>query len=162
MSHSILIAHGIWDSAFMQRLYTSQLWHYRPSNWSALWGVSAVRQLSTAPVGASIDLREARKFAQLADQWWDASGPFAPLHRLNPTRCKFIRDVACEALGLDARPAEVFRGLNVLDVGCGGGILSESMARMGAQVHGIDITDDNIKVAQLHAASDPLIRERTK
>lgn len=109
----------------------------------------------------SIDEQEARKFSALANQWWDPAGPFAPLHRLNFARCKFIRDAACAMLGLEHQHGEPLTGLRVLDVGCGGGILSESMARMGAQVQGIDITEENIQVAQRHAAQDPLILSRT-
>lgn len=115
-----------------------------------------------AQAAPSIDKREAEKFAALASQWWDTSGPFAPLHRFNPARCKFIRDATCAMQGLDYQQGEPLAGLQALDVGCGGGILSESVARMGAHVHGIDITEENVQAASQHASSDPLIRARTR
>lgn len=116
---------------------------------------------TTAPAqGASIDPKEAAKFAALADSWWRSDGPFAPLHALNPTRVKFMRDAACDALGLDHCAPEPFAGLRVLDVGCGGGILSEALARLGASVHGIDITAENVAAARVHSLADPLVAAR--
>ncbi len=108
-----------------------------------------------------MDPKEARKFAQLADEWWAPTGPFAPLHRLNAARVRFVRAAVCAMHGLND-VKEPFRGLRVLDVGCGGGILSESMARLGADVHGIDVSDENVAVAAAHAASDPLFRTRIR
>ena len=110
--------------------------------------IGAGRSFSTAP---SLDPKEALKFSSLSARWWDPSGPFAPLHRLNPARCQFIRDAVIGSTmlrpmgplgqGSDAPststawdPAEPLAGIHALDVGCGGGILSESLARMGARV----------------------------
>jgi ubiquinone biosynthesis O-methyltransferase len=111
-----------------------------------------------AAAGASVDKKEADKFAALSAQWWDLSGPFATLHRFNPARCKFIRSAVCAAHDLPLEVPRPLDGLHALDVGCGGGILSESLARLGARVHAIDITEDNIHVAQQHAALDPFIK----
>ena len=91
-------------------------------------------------MSANVDPRELEKFSQLAHRWWDPTSEFKPLHDINPLRLKWIDDAA----GL--------RGKRVLDVGCGGGILSESMAACGADVTGIDLSEPALKVAQLHLA----------
>lgn len=110
----------------------------------------------------SIDPKEAAKFAALSSHWWDPKGPFAPLLRMNPTRCKFIRDAVCAVKGLEYKDPEPFKGLRFLDVGCGGGILSESIARLGAQVHGIDVTHENVQAATSHAQLDPIVASRVR
>ena len=99
----------------------------------------------------SIDPEEVAYFERLAHRWWDAEGPFWPLHRLNAFRVDYIRERLCAALGRDACAERPLEGLRVLDIGCGGGILSESMARLGAEVTGIEITEKNVRVAELHA-----------
>lgn len=106
-------------------------------------------------MGSSVNRREAAKFAELADKWWDLNGPFRPLHQLNPTRCAFIRSALCDNFGLEAAAPAPLAGLRVLDVGCGGGLLSEALARMGADVDGIDVNPEGIAAAQAHAALDP-------
>ncbi|MEZ0287604.1 MAG: bifunctional 2-polyprenyl-6-hydroxyphenol methylase/3-demethylubiquinol 3-O-methyltransferase UbiG [Methylophilus sp.] len=88
---------------------------------------------------ANVEAAEVNKFAELAHQWWDTQGVFKPLHQLNPLRLDYI----------DHRAS--LEGKQVLDVGCGGGILSESMARRGAEVSGIDMAEKSLQVAQLHA-----------
>jgi ubiquinone biosynthesis O-methyltransferase len=113
------------------------------------------RAHGSAPPAWSVDPREADKFARLADQWWDPAGPFRPLHQLNPVRCRFIRAALCDAFGRDPAGAAPLRGLRVLDVGCGGGLLSEGLARMGAQVEGIDVNEAGLAAAAAHAALDP-------
>ncbi|MBK1720772.1 bifunctional 2-polyprenyl-6-hydroxyphenol methylase/3-demethylubiquinol 3-O-methyltransferase UbiG [Thiocystis violacea] len=102
----------------------------------------------TAP---SIDPEEVAYFERLAHRWWDTEGPFWPLHRLNAFRVDYIRERLASVLGRDPALERPFEGVSVLDIGCGGGILSESMARLGAAVTGIEITEKNVKVAQLHA-----------
>ncbi|GAX73793.1 hypothetical protein CEUSTIGMA_g1244.t1 [Chlamydomonas eustigma] len=111
---------------------------------------------------SSLDPNEAAKFAALSSHWWDASGPFAPLHQLNPARCKFICDAVCSANSFTRDCKEPLSGLKVLDVGCGGGILSESLARLGASVHGIDVTSENVEVAAVHSRRDPLVHSRVR
>ncbi|MBK5962913.1 bifunctional 3-demethylubiquinol 3-O-methyltransferase/2-polyprenyl-6-hydroxyphenol methylase [Thiocystis minor] len=100
---------------------------------------------------SSIDPDEVAYFERLAHRWWDTEGPFWPLHRLNAFRVDYIRTRLAAAFGRDAALERPFEGLNVLDIGCGGGILSESLARLGAQVTGIEITEKNVRVADLHA-----------
>jgi 2-polyprenyl-6-hydroxyphenyl methylase/3-demethylubiquinone-9 3-methyltransferase len=101
---------------------------------------------------ASIDPGEAAKFARLADTWWDPSGPMRPLHRLNPTRLRFVRDRVCAHFGRDMLASRPLDGLGVIDIGCGGGLIAEPLARMGARVTGIDAAVENIEVALRHSA----------
>lgn len=105
---------------------------------------------------SSVDPQEVARYTALAQTWWDDSGPFWPLHRLNRLRVSYIRDRLCERLGRDPEKPQPLGGLRVLDIGCGGGILSESMARLGAEVHGIDVTPRNIAIASLHAQGQAL------
>lgn len=99
-----------------------------------------------------IDPREIAQFEQLAHRWWDEQGPFWPLHRLNALRVNYIRAQLCAGLGRDPVGARPLTGLRLLDIGCGGGILSESLCRLGARVVGIDVAPKNIAVSRLHAA----------
>lgn len=97
----------------------------------------------------TIDEKEVAKFAAMAEDWWNPNGKFRPLHKFNPTRLKFIREKVIEHFEI-ANLAKPLEGLNLLDIGCGGGLLSEPMARMGANVTAIDATQKNIKTAQAH------------
>ncbi|MGI9485792.1 MAG: bifunctional 2-polyprenyl-6-hydroxyphenol methylase/3-demethylubiquinol 3-O-methyltransferase UbiG [Geminicoccaceae bacterium] len=100
----------------------------------------------------SADPKEIERFDALAGDWWDEAGPMAPLHKLNPLRLAFIRDRICAYRGLDGRTKMPLKGLRVLDIGCGGGLLSEPLARMGAEVTGIDLAPASIEGAKRHAA----------
>ena len=102
----------------------------------------------TAP---DIDPNEVAYYENLAHRWWDDQGPFWPLHRLNAFRVGYVREQLCRAFGRDPDADRPLAGLRLLDIGCGGGILSESVARLGAAVTGIDITDKNLRVAEMHA-----------
>ena len=104
----------------------------------------------------TIDPREVDYYSQMAATWWDREGPFWPLHTLNELRVAYIRERLCAHFGRDATADTPLEGLRVLDVGCGGGILSESMARCGATVTGIDVVEKNIRIAQLHAGDSGL------
>lgn len=97
----------------------------------------------------TIDEKEVAKFAAMADDWWNPNGKFRPLHKFNPTRLKFIRDNVMEHYGISDH-SKPLAGLKLLDIGCGGGLLSEPMARMGASVTAIDATEKNIKIARAH------------
>ncbi len=101
---------------------------------------------------ASVDPDEVAKFAALAGEWWDPAGKFAPLHRLNPARLTFIRDRIAAHTGRDPLAERPLAGLRVLDIGCGGGLLCEPLARLGAQVTGIDAAEQNVVAAAEHAA----------
>ena len=113
-----------------------------------------------APAGhsqaASVDEAEVAKFARLAAEWWDPNGKFRPLHAFNPVRLKFIRALAAEHFGRDEKALRPFHGLTLLDIGCGGGLLSEPMARMGFTVLGADASEKNVKTAAAHAAGESL------
>jgi 2-polyprenyl-6-hydroxyphenyl methylase/3-demethylubiquinone-9 3-methyltransferase len=105
---------------------------------------------------ASVDAEEVARYQRLAAAWWDPKGPFWPLHVLNELRTDWIiRQLAVE-LGLDSADPAVLSGMRVLDIGCGGGILAESMARRGASVVGIDVTPRNLIVAEQHAEQQGL------
>jgi 2-polyprenyl-6-hydroxyphenyl methylase / 3-demethylubiquinone-9 3-methyltransferase len=101
---------------------------------------------------ATLDRDEVARFAKLAGKWWDANGPFKPLHRINPVRLTYIRDQLCRRFGRDKTAALSLAGLSVLDIGCGGGLVAEPLARLGASVTGIDPASENIKAAKAHAA----------
>ena len=102
----------------------------------------------------SIDKAEVAKFSALAAEWWDPAGKFAPLHRFNPVRLGFIRDWAAADFGRQG--LKPFEGLSLLDIGCGGGLLSEPMARLGFTVLGADASEKNVKTAAAHAAQSGL------
>ena len=102
----------------------------------------------TAP---DIDPSEVAYFEKLAHRWWDDAGPFWPLHRLNAFRLGYVRDRLCAAFGRDPTTQRPLEGLSILDIGCGGGILSESVHALGAKVTGTEITEKNVRVAQIHA-----------
>lgn len=111
------------------------------------------RQL-TSP--GTIDDDEVARFSRLAGQWWDPRGPMAALHKFNPVRLGYIRDRAADHFGRDPRRLDSLAGLRLLDIGCGGGILCEPLARLGAAVVGADPSESNIAVAQRHAAQSGL------
>jgi 2-polyprenyl-6-hydroxyphenyl methylase/3-demethylubiquinone-9 3-methyltransferase len=113
---------------------------------------SAAIDTTKIAIGRSVDPDEVARFAALAATWWDPRGPMAPLHRLNPTRIAFIRDHAAARFGRDALGDRPLRDLDLLDVGCGCGLLAEPMSRLGATVTGIDAAEENLQVAVHHAA----------
>ena len=100
----------------------------------------------------TVDEAELARFAALANEWWNPRGKMAPLHKFNPVRLGYIRDLACKRFGRDARRLDCLKGLRMLDIGCGGGILSEPLARLGADMVGADPAEANIEAARLHAA----------
>lgn len=101
---------------------------------------------------SSIDPAEVAKFEAMAAEWWDPAGKFKPLHMLNPVRLDYIRQSAALAFQRDLGAPQMLKGLRLLDIGCGGGLLSEPMARMGAKVLGADAAPRNIGTASAHAA----------
>ena len=105
---------------------------------------------------STVDAAELEKFERMAAEWWNADGKFKPLHKLNPVRLAFIRDHVAEHFSRNVRSARPFSGLRLLDIGCGGGILSEPMARLGADVVGADPSPTHIEVASLHAEQSRL------
>ena len=110
----------------------------------------------SASLGSSIDPGEVAKFSAIAAEWWDPAGKFAPLHKFNPIRLAFIREETAAHFSRDARSLKPFQGLSLLDIGCGGGLLSEPMTRLGFAVTGADASDRNIGTARAHAAQSGL------
>lgn len=105
---------------------------------------------------SSIDPAEVERFSRIAAEWWDPKGKFAPLHKFNPCRLAFIREQALARFGRDGLTRRPFEGLRLLDIGCGGGLLSEPMARLGFQVTAVDASERNIGTASTHAAEQGL------
>jgi 2-polyprenyl-6-hydroxyphenyl methylase / 3-demethylubiquinone-9 3-methyltransferase len=105
---------------------------------------------------SSVDAAEVAKFARMAEAWWDPAGKFRPLHIFNPVRLAFIREAAAAHFGRDARALRPFEGLSLLDIGCGGGLVAEPMARLGFTVLGADAGEENIRSAAAHAAGSGL------
>ena len=103
----------------------------------------------------SINKKEIDKFSKIADEWWDPEGKFKPLHKFNPTRIKYIKENIINNFKLKNK-SKPLSGIRILDIGCGGGLLSEPMSRMGANVTGIDASDKNIKIARLHSKKNKL------
>ena len=99
----------------------------------------------------SIDQAEIERFSRHAADWWNPRGPMAALHKFNPVRLAYIRDQAAACFTRDPKKLDCLKGLRILDIGCGGGILSEPLARLGAEVVGADPSEENIKVARAHA-----------
>jgi len=97
------------------------------------------------------DPDEIARFAAMADTWWDPQGPMRPLHRLNPTRLAWLRDTIASHFGRDVRVPPALSGLSLLDIGCGAGLVSEPMSRMGATVTGLDLSQETISAARHHA-----------
>ncbi|KAJ7756431.1 S-adenosyl-L-methionine-dependent methyltransferase [Mycena maculata] len=115
---------------------------------------------------STVNPAEIAHFSRLSSQWWDEAGEFSFLHQMNPVRGRFIREKLLE-VARDEQPAlsepssSLLKGLDVLDVGCGGGLLSESLARLGAKTLGVDASEANISIAKLHAAQDPGLSSST-
>src|SRR5436190_6240048 len=105
---------------------------------------------------SSIDPAEVERFSRIAAEWWDPKGKFAPLHKFNPVRLGFIRDHALFRFQRDPKARRPFEGLRLLDIGCGGGLLSEPMTRLGFQVTAVDASERNIGTASAHAAEQGL------
>ncbi len=105
----------------------------------------------TYPGTSTVDPSEVEKFSAMAAEWWDPKGKFGVLHKFNPVRLEFIREHVVRHFKLDDQCRRPFEGLQTLDVGCGGGLLCEPMARLGAEVTGIDPAEKNIKTASVHA-----------
>ena len=105
---------------------------------------------------STINKEEIQKFSRLADEWWDVNGKFKPLHMFNPIRIEYIISMLKQHFKINNSKKNFLNGLNILDIGCGGGLISEPMARLGAKVTGIDASEKNIKVAKIHSKKNKL------
>jgi len=126
-------------------------------------GDTATDTAAAKPAGAAeaaaattIDPQEVARFAAQAAEWWNPQGKFRPLHKFNPARLSYIRDKICAAFDRDPKAAKPLTGLRILDIGCGGGLLCEPLARLGAEVLGADAAARNIEIAKLHAQAGGL------
>ena len=104
----------------------------------------------------TINQKEIEKFSKMADEWWDPNGKFKPLHKFNPIRIKYIKESIIEEFNLEHTDSVPLKGIKILDIGCGGGLLSEPMCRLGADVTGIDASSKNIEIAKIHAEKNNL------
>ena len=104
----------------------------------------------------TINQEEIQKFSKLADEWWDANGKFKPLHLFNPIRLKYIIEKCTDHFNLDKEKEKSLSTLKILDIGCGGGLISEPLSRLGADVTGMDASSKNIEIAKIHAKKSKL------
>ncbi len=104
----------------------------------------------------TVDQEEVDRFSRMAAEWWSPTGKFKPLHKFNPVRLTYIKQEVCKTFDRDTKAAKPFEGLRFLDIGCGGGLLSEPMARLGADVVGADPSPVNIEVAKIHGKQSRL------
>ena len=104
----------------------------------------------------TVDQAEVERFSTMAAEWWNPAGKFRPLHKFNPVRLQYIKEKVCERFGHDINDPQALKGLRLLDIGCGGGLLAEPMARLGAEVVGVDASPVNIEVASIHARQTDL------
>ena len=107
-------------------------------------------------MSTTINKEEIQKFSRLADEWWDVNGKFKPLHMFNPIRIEYILEKIKNHFKIKSDKVNSLRGLNILDIGCGGGLISEPMTRLGANVTGIDASEKNINIAKLHSQKSGL------
>ena len=105
---------------------------------------------------STINKQEIQKFSKLAEEWWDVNGKFKPLHMFNPIRIEYITDKIKQHFKIKENKSDFLDGLNILDIGCGGGLISEPMARLGGSVTGIDASEKNIKIAKIHSQKNKL------
>ncbi|MEZ5871137.1 MAG: bifunctional 2-polyprenyl-6-hydroxyphenol methylase/3-demethylubiquinol 3-O-methyltransferase UbiG [Nitratireductor sp.] len=110
----------------------------------------------TGPDNTTIDQSEVDRFSAMAAEWWNPTGKFRPLHKFNPVRLEYLKRQVCQNFDRDPNDPKAFSGLRILDIGCGGGLLSEPMARLGASVTGADASPTNIEIASLHARQSGL------
>ena len=107
-------------------------------------------------MSTTINKEEIQKFSKLAEEWWDVNGKFKPLHMFNPIRIEYIVENIKKHFNILEKKANFLEGYSILDIGCGGGLISEPMARLGAKVTGIDASEKNIKIAKLHSNKNKL------
>jgi 2-polyprenyl-6-hydroxyphenyl methylase/3-demethylubiquinone-9 3-methyltransferase len=113
--------------------------------------------MNRAGAHTTIDPAEVSRFAAMSKEWWAPNGKMRPLHALNPVRIAFIKEIACDLFDRSPRKLDCLAGLRILDVGCGGGILSEPLSRLGGNVVGVDPAAENVEVAKLHAEQSGLV-----
>jgi 2-polyprenyl-6-hydroxyphenyl methylase/3-demethylubiquinone-9 3-methyltransferase len=144
----------------MARIHTGEVAEPQPRSGHCETGHQAAKaNMVHNPIhsDATVDAGEVNRFSRLAGEWWDPHGKVSILHKFNPVRLAYIRDAACRRFGRDASRPRCLDGLRILDIGCGGGLLCEPLARLGAAVVGADPSAANIEAARLHAAANRLV-----
>ena len=111
---------------------------------------------ASAQTSRTANADEIARFSAMSEKWWDPNGAMKPLHKFNPVRLQILRDNICAHLGRDPETIEPLKGIEIIDIGCGAGLLSEPLARMGAKMTSIDASESNIEVAKIHAAQSGL------
>ena len=107
-------------------------------------------------MSTTINKEEIQKFSKLSEEWWDVNGKFKPLHMFNPIRIEYITENIIKHFKIKKDKPKLLGGLKILDIGCGGGLISEPMARLGAKVTGIDASEKNINIAKMHSTRSGL------
>ncbi len=115
-------------------------------------GAKKKAKSDTHTQGSTVNPDEIANFERMAEEWWDPAGKFKPLHDMNPTRISYIREALCQHFGKDSDAMKPLEGITLVDIGCGGGLITEPMARMGAAASGVDASEKNIGIASTHAA----------
>lgn len=118
--------------------------------------ITATKMPASGTRPTTVNASEIEHFSRIAADWWDPAGQFAPLHKLNPIRLGFIKRHICEHFGRDGQAFDSFKGLSVVDIGCGGGLITEPLTRLGANVIGLDAEEQTVKIAAAHAAEGRL------
>ncbi len=113
--------------------------------------------MTAHPSSSTVDDAEVARFSAIAAEWWNPTGKFKPLHRFNPVRIAYVRDALCRRFGRDPESERPLEGVRIVDIGCGGGLITEPMAKLGATMVGIDASERNIKTASLHARENRLV-----
>jgi 2-polyprenyl-6-hydroxyphenyl methylase / 3-demethylubiquinone-9 3-methyltransferase len=127
-------------------IHSDEVYVLQPRHWRA-----SVTSADKPPRDSTVDETEVARFSAMAAQWWDPRGRMGMLHKFNPVRLGYIKEAACRHFGRDGKRLDALAGLRILDIGCGAGVLSEPLARMGAIVVGADPSAENIAAARLHA-----------
>uniref|UniRef100_A0A8V0XCN4 Ubiquinone biosynthesis O-methyltransferase, mitochondrial n=1 Tax=Gallus gallus TaxID=9031 RepID=A0A8V0XCN4_CHICK len=144
-------------SLIMRNVFSRRISAISFMTWLSLLRATVRRLLSTSQ--SSVDPKEMRKFQLLAHRWWDEQGEYSALHSMNDIRVPFIRDTVLN-MGSAYQRGSPLSGVKILDVGCGGGLLSEPLGRLGASVTGIDPLEENIRAADQHKSFDPVLAKR--
>ena len=113
--------------------------------------------MTAQAIPSTVDAAEVARFSAIAAEWWNPTGKFKPLHRFNPVRIDYVRDALCRRFGRDPAAERPLAGLRLVDIGCGGGLIAEPLARLGASVTGVDASERNIKTASVHARESRLV-----
>ena len=113
--------------------------------------------MTAQAIPSTVDDAEVARFSAIAAEWWSPTGKFKPLHRFNPVRIDYVRDALCRRFGRDPAAERPLEGLRLVDIGCGGGLIAEPLARLGASVTGVDASERNIKTASIHARESRLV-----